>query len=261
MKSKVTRYYRRAIRANNFGGVPSALFFLDGILQHADKPSYDLARIEGSALWQGKPIAFFPNSDFDVDQWKHTPHAHYGLGNKDNPLTPWVYCAADQDIHPYGTRLYVENLVGRTMPGGHVHNGLIYVADVGGAIKGEARFDWMTGTEWLNEDLPPDLKSHDWEVEAWPPYRVSTKVKDIQSTLLRLGFWVGGSGQPDGVAGPKTRKSLLDFQAAVPDIPAIEFGRFIGPVTLYYLGQAIDRQEYLEEWVGELIGDAKEGGG
>ena len=71
-------------------------------------------------------------------RWKVSPFK-YGIGNRNNPLRPFKSIATDRSVIPSGSRLYIPAAVGveYIFEGEkHVHNGIFYADDVGGAIKG-----------------------------------------------------------------------------------------------------------------------------
>lgn len=71
------------------------------------------------------------------------------VGNRSNRLKACTEVAADQRFYPYGTELYIPSLVGikcKERDGRVVtSNGIVRVADTGGAIKGRGRFDFFHG--------------------------------------------------------------------------------------------------------------------
>ena len=74
----------------------------------------------------------------------------WGKGSQNNPLQPLRSLAVDRTVIPIGTKLYLPDFDGMTIPsvdglGGFVHDGCFSADDVGGAIKG-ARFDFFSGT-------------------------------------------------------------------------------------------------------------------
>jgi 3D (Asp-Asp-Asp) domain-containing protein len=60
----------------------------------------------------------------------------YGLGNRNNPLVPYVSLACDQSIYPFGQKIYIPAAKGVKLPNGETHSGVFRCDDVGGAIKG-----------------------------------------------------------------------------------------------------------------------------
>lgn len=64
-------------------------------------------------------------------------------------LTPYIHVAADPRHHRMGDLIYIPQLAGVLVPhpagGTMAHPGYVVVADTGGAIKGENRFDFFIG--------------------------------------------------------------------------------------------------------------------
>jgi 3D (Asp-Asp-Asp) domain-containing protein len=106
------------------------------------------ANLEGTAAGNdasGKPIV---SNIIKVGLWEDLPDDWEGKGNRSNPLKTYRSVAADQRSHPFGSRIYVPELVGFTPPGfTKPHDGYLWVADVGGGIKGSMRFDGFVGKQ------------------------------------------------------------------------------------------------------------------
>jgi 3D (Asp-Asp-Asp) domain-containing protein len=87
-----------------------------------------------------------------VGVWKDLPEGWEGKGNHSNPLSYYRTVAADQKRHPYGSRIFAPSLVDESIHGwDHPHDGYLWVADTGGAIKGYMRFDVFVGREEVYE--------------------------------------------------------------------------------------------------------------
>jgi len=261
---ELTRYYRRRIEP----GEDWEVFWTDrdGVEQVfvAQDRSLRLAEIEGSAwiadaegrrrplsadggtLWT--PTRRPYQKLFRPGRWRETPWAPYGLGNRSNPLVPWVHCAADQRLHPYGSRVIVPAFAGGKLPDGRVFDGRMRVADVGAAIQGPLRFDWMVGDETDDRALERPLRRRliDAHVEApadVPAGLDPLTARGLQRLLRPLGFDLGTSGPAgdgvDGKIGPLTLAALARAQAAWEAIPTRELGRWpIGAVTCWFLRAA-----------------------
>lgn len=66
--------------------------------------------------------------------------------NKTNALDPCRTVAADINLYPVGTVLYIPEMDGKICPqNGKPINGCFIVGDVGKAIRGQGRFDLFTG--------------------------------------------------------------------------------------------------------------------
>lgn len=75
-----------------------------------------------------------------------------GIGVKDDPLVPYVSVAIDPTVIAIGSRLYVRELDGTTLPGGGTSDGCVVAADVGGRIKGN-KLDWFVGQRASYQEL------------------------------------------------------------------------------------------------------------
>ena len=74
-------------------------------------------------------------------------HAGRGIRARDSmgcKVVPMRTLAVDPRIVPRGSVVFIKETVGLSLPGGHVHDGLWYASDIGGAIKGQ-RIDLYTG--------------------------------------------------------------------------------------------------------------------
>jgi len=60
----------------------------------------------------------------------------YGVGNKNNPLIPFVSIACDQSRFKFGQKFFIPSAVGTLLPSGKKHDGNFICGDVGGLIKG-----------------------------------------------------------------------------------------------------------------------------
>lgn len=60
----------------------------------------------------------------------------YAVGNRDNPLKPFVSVACDQSKYKFGQRFFIPEAKGTNLPNGSIHNGWFICEDVGGLIKG-----------------------------------------------------------------------------------------------------------------------------
>lgn len=107
-----------------------------------------LAGIEGTACIDGvtynysgrtgKPQTTCSHKATETVRWKKSPFK-YGIGNKNNPLVPYVSIATDQSVIPYGSKVFIKEAVGiKYFLDGQemIHDGFFRADDVGGAIKG-----------------------------------------------------------------------------------------------------------------------------
>jgi 3D (Asp-Asp-Asp) domain-containing protein len=75
-----------------------------------------------------------------------------GYYNTTNALDPCRTLAADENVYPAGTVIYIPSMRDKICPqSGKPVDGCFVVGDVGGAIKGKGRFDIFTG-ECANYD-------------------------------------------------------------------------------------------------------------
>lgn len=86
----------------------------------------------------------------------------WGLGVGDRALVPFRSIATDPGVVPTGTRVYVAELDGVTMPGaapwgGFVHDGCVEAVDVGEAIRGR-HIDFFSGTRAAYHTLDGALR-------------------------------------------------------------------------------------------------------
>lgn len=70
-----------------------------------------------------------------VGEWTDLPEGWQGKGNRMNPLTPYPTVAADQNRHPYGSRIFISDIKNFKTPEGEVLDGYFWMADVGGGIS------------------------------------------------------------------------------------------------------------------------------
>jgi 3D (Asp-Asp-Asp) domain-containing protein len=121
----------------------------DGKLRDSERDS--CLKIEGSCI-VGKLLynvssTATPNVyDRDTVGFKFGQGNGTGPFNKTNALFPCRTLAADPDIYPSGTVIYIPATVGRHCPqNNQLMDGCFVVGDVGSAIKGPGRFDMFTG--------------------------------------------------------------------------------------------------------------------
>jgi 3D (Asp-Asp-Asp) domain-containing protein len=103
----------------------------------------EAARLEGTArLVDGRMINIGGCScagGYDCFVVLDTDTYPWGMGNRSNPLEPFVSVATDTDVIASGTILYSPEIDGVALPaemGGGTHDGCLRADDVGGGITG-----------------------------------------------------------------------------------------------------------------------------
>ena len=73
----------------------------------------------------------------------------YGEGVNGLCLIPYHTIAADLEVYPVGTIIYIPRAAGIKLPNGSIHNGVFVVRDTGGAFRGVGakRVDLFVGSE------------------------------------------------------------------------------------------------------------------
>lgn len=266
-RGRMTCYYSQPIKAGSDFDIRWT--DKDGVERvfQAEEHSLILAEIEASAhifddSGRRRSLAKIGGTVWDRSQgkkyqkilrpgsWKETLDAPYGIGNHGNPLAPWVHCAADQSVNPYGSRVTIDALKGLELKKlGVTLSGVMWVSDTGDAIKGPNRLDWMVGDYENFQKLPDDLQESTQAVQIDPLPEVPDKLNPLtavglQGALKKLGFDLGSWGPNndgiDGKIGATTLQALSRFQGVQPAIPTQEYGRWpIGPVTLWFLVDAL----------------------
>jgi len=119
------------------------------------------ARLEGSAkLVDGRMINIGGCScagGFDCFIVLDPASFPWGMGNRSNPLVPFVSVATDVDVIPSGTILYSPEIDGTALPadaGGGVHDGCMRADDIGGGIVGMHIDFFAALREWYVEIDP-----------------------------------------------------------------------------------------------------------
>ena len=195
------------------------------------------ANLEGTVSGVGSDGKRYVTNIVKLGLWEDLKDGWEGQGNRSNPLVTYRSVAADQSRHRYGSRLYVPEVVGFTPPGWkEPHDGFLWVADTGGGIKGNMRFDLFVGKESTYKFVMKlESDKGRWripaEVESLPsaPSAYSAKTAaGRKKTLEKLGLLKDGNA----VA------ALTAFQKQHKHIPPAEYGSARGAVTLWYLTQA-----------------------
>jgi len=185
-----------------------------------------------------------------IGEWVKVPKGWEGKGNRMNPLVAYRSVAADPKHHPYGSRLFIPPAAGYVTPRGKTLDGWLWVADVGGGIKGSMRFDIFVGREACYFDHIA-AEEGKWEaiIQIEHPPKVPADLSPrspagVRKILEGLGYAI----DPSLDAAQKSPRdwdepvalgtALADFQRQHPAIPRVEFGTRIGAVTQWYLHQA-----------------------
>jgi 3D (Asp-Asp-Asp) domain-containing protein len=185
-------------------------------------------------------------------EWVELPADHYGLGNRDNPLVPFRIIAADQSIHPFGSRVFVPEIKGVELEKGKPHDGVFWVGDTGGRIKGKFRFDLFVGDHVVFLDFFRTRgggKKTEVQVQNSPkpppPYSVRTLtgvrhiLKDFWKRHDEIPAALKAAGEPKGDAYFK--QALISFQKQHEQIPDLEYGNRNGAATTWFLAvSAVD---------------------
>jgi 3D (Asp-Asp-Asp) domain-containing protein len=182
--------------------------------------------------------------------WHELPEGAFGVGNRKNPLVPWVHVAADQSLYPFGSRVFVPSAVGYTTPEGKVLDGYFWVGDTGGAIKGKLRFDLFVGPDGVYRDMMERSRMWKWKPETYVekppvvPAEISpTTAEGMHELLMRLDCLPrpgvpGFSPHAFMAIPPEMKDALIVFQKRYADIPTAEYGNPLGATTLWFLTQA-----------------------
>lgn len=95
--------------------------------------------------YRGRSIVGLSTSGKFIMTFSVVPN-NWGYGNKGNELIPFKDVAADPNVYQFGTKLYISELNGLSLPDGSKHDGYVVVGDVGSGIIGE-HLDFFTGTK------------------------------------------------------------------------------------------------------------------
>lgn len=106
-----------------------------------DHIDYRICKMEGTLLVNGVLYVWARGTCRRADV-----QCQYGIGNRNNCLTPCRSIAADPRYWRPGDRVYISQLAGQRCPfTGERLSGNFTVADVGAYIKGARRFDIFMG--------------------------------------------------------------------------------------------------------------------
>lgn len=123
----------------------------------------EAARLEGTArLLDGRMINIGGCScsgGYDCFVVLDTTEYPWGMGNRSNPLVPFVSIATDTSVIPGETVLYCPQLDGVALPadeGGGTHDGCVRADDVGGGISG-MHIDFFAALRDYYLELDPQI--------------------------------------------------------------------------------------------------------
>lgn len=246
VKAKATLYYVAAVQRTDEGtGAPIWFTNLKGERTRYWMEGNDFKRAEMEAVATGE------NKDGEWKtaylaangEWMELPPGSMGMGNRMNPLVPWVHLAADQSKHPFGSMIFCEALVGNETVDGTILDGYFWVADVGGLIKGQDRFDVFVGSqEYYEKAMERQVRnevSHEVDLVVYhlpkaPEGMDSSTMPGIRAILEGLGYTLGENQWSD----ESIEEALTDFQKKHPKIPEAEYGNRRGATTQWFLMQA-----------------------
>lgn len=122
------------------------------------KRIYDKCLLQGTCAIQfegNKTLINYQKKTNGIVQFQivNTSICPFGLGDSSDGqksysvmcIDPFRSVAADLSIYPLGTVIYIDELVGISLPNGTIHDGYFVVRDSGGNIDGRGRFDFFTG--------------------------------------------------------------------------------------------------------------------
>lgn len=242
-KGKFTLYYVAEVEAATSGGSSGKVQLTDGTWEtyRMSPKNNRRANMEGTVASFDKDGKRYISSIIKIGRWHDLPDHWHGKGNRDNPLHPYRSVAADQRHHPYGSHLFIEELVGYETPNGTILDGHFWVGDVGGGIKGLYRFDLFVG-EQKDYLTHMDNAEGKWRSEIvinHPPKiggKFNPKTFDGVHHILIAHGYLDKETEASNLAAHV--KALTEFQKAHHHIEPTEYGTRKGSVTYWYLSQA-----------------------
>lgn len=246
VKAKATLYYIAAVQRTDEGtGTPVWFTNLKGERTRfwMEGSDFKRAKMEAVATGENKDGEWKSAYLAANGEWMELPPGSMGMGNRMNPLVPWVHLAADQSKHPFGSMVYCEGLVGHETVDGTKLDGFFWVGDVGGLIKGETRFDVFVGSqEYYEKAMERRVKNeveHEIDVVVYPLPKApdgmdSSTMPGIRAILTELGYEIGENEWAD----ESIEEALTTFQKKHPKIPEAEYGNRRGATTQWFLIQA-----------------------
>lgn len=244
-KAYLTGYYIAEVTtdAEPGEGVAVHITYLDGgtAVRHFPEEVVRVAEMEAVATRTDEHGVRRVAVRLGPNKWKEIPSDQFGIGSKNNPLAPWVHVAADQELYPYGSRIFMPDAVGHETVDGRIHDGYAWVADVGGMIKGPLRFDLFVGhadVYWKTLARSPDKKPDTHVVvdrlpdppDGLDPWQTA----EVRRILLGLGYTIDDA---PGLS-PSLEAAIIEFQKRHEQVPEVEYGNHRAAVTLWFLTQA-----------------------
>lgn len=241
----LTAYYVKNIRLRkNAKGNRIALTNLDGKRVEYWLENGEYKQAEMQAVAQAEKLDGTYKSIYRIreGEWIQLPPGSMGMGNRMNPIVPFHHVAADQSFWPFGSMIYCEELDGRKTMEGKVHDGFLWVADVGGLIKGRNRFDIFVGEERIYLDLldkyadPENEPREHFQIFKMPKAPSNELdpfggIRPVVSILKGKGYKLSGEERTD----EEIEKELTKFQKKHKKIRPAEYGNRRGATTLWFL--------------------------
>jgi hypothetical protein len=156
IKIWATMYYAKEVQARS-SGVPLRNMSDQVIGPFLSSSDWCNGAIEGTVVVGGEtynyagvksPVqASCSHKPSERVRWKKSPFK-YGIGNRNNPLIPFVTIACDQgtvggskkwlngSYMKFGQKIFIPNAKGAALPDGSKHDGIFICGDTGGAITG-----------------------------------------------------------------------------------------------------------------------------
>jgi hypothetical protein len=209
---------------------------------------YEAAKVEGSfhLRLQGERLPFSMTGDA-VWPFAYTPDSPGGRGIHKTPLRVFRSLAADLKHYAFGDRL--------TPLWGEMELPAAYVVDVGADIEGPDRLDVFVGDGEdyrVTDGFYPDrvLRPEEYRLDRWvqPFDRGPLSLWRHRGLQMALNALMGCSLKLDGIAGPKTRAALGEYQRSRlgldsaeprPDDLHLEFQRWPSLETGWFMASQL----------------------
>lgn len=129
------------------GSASTRLLTPDGkLIKKVPYGFYKTLKLEGAGILSDGRLVNYHSTQRGIPRFfvGDKGKAPYGYGNKSNALVPYRTLAVDQSVVPFGTTLFIPEVVGAKLPDGTVHDGYFKAGDIGDKIKGN-RIDIFAG--------------------------------------------------------------------------------------------------------------------